>query len=108
MRSENLSEKRRKQVGGKEQDIYDHQAPTRRPGFQTRKQINRGGKYYDLFNRLDDLGIVSSIPVRDRAFKNKIGERKEVVMSIVVMRQKVESAVDKQTPSEDRYPLRMQ
>ena len=30
------------------------------------------------------------------------------MMSIVVMRQKVESAVDKQTPSEGRYPLRMQ
>ena len=30
------------------------------------------------------------------------------MMSIVVVRQKVESAVDKQTPSEGRYPLRMQ
>ena len=52
--------------------------------------------------------MVIAIPIRDRTLKDEIGERKEVMVSIVVVRQEVESAVDEQTPREDGYPFGVQ
>ena len=54
--------------------------------FQSWKEVDRGGEYDHSLNRCDDASVVIPIPIRDRTFKNKIGEWKEMVVSVVVVR----------------------
>ena len=97
--------KRKEDIRTQKQDIYHHQSTTRQSSFQARKQIGGGNEHHQPLYRRDNITIVIPIPVRDRAFKDEIGERKEVMMPVVVMRQKVETAVDEQTPRENHDPL---
>ena len=93
-----LSEKQ----GGEEKNIYSHQNDTPEPSLQTRQQIDRCGEYNQPFYRFKDRSVVIPVPIGDRAFKEKVGEWKEVTMSIIVVRHKVKSAVDQHTPSKNR------
>ena len=48
------------------------------------------------------------VPIRNRAFKDKIGEREEVMMSVVVMRHEVETAMDEHAPRKNDDSLGVQ
>ena len=85
---------KKEEIGNKEQDVYDNQTPSRKPSLQSRKQINGSSKHNQSLYRCNDAAIVIPVPIRNRAFKNKIGDRKEVMMSIVVMRQQIEAAME--------------
>ena len=102
------SEEPSEEKGGEEQNIDCYQNDTPKSSLQSREQIDRSSDYNQAFYRFDDPGVVVSIPIRNGTCKEKIGERKEVMMSIVVVRQEVRSAVDKHTPSDNRHPLGMQ
>ena len=77
-------------------------SPAGEAGFQSRKQIDRGDKRDQSFYRCNNTTVMIPVPIGDRTFKDEIGERKEVMMPIVMMRHKVETAVEEHTPSKDR------
>ena len=69
---------KKEEIGTQEQNVNDHQSTTRKSGFQPRKQIDRSNKHNQSLYRCNDTTIVIPVPIRNRAFKDKIGEREEV------------------------------
>ncbi len=100
--------KKKEEIGTQEQDVNDHQSPTRKSGFQPRKQIDRGSEHDQSLYRREDTGVVIPIPVRDGTFKDEIGERKEMMMPVIVMRPKVETEMDEHAPRENDDSLGVQ
>ena len=99
-----LSNKKEK-IGTQEQYVNGYQSISRKPSLQPRKQIDRGSQHNQPLYRGDNIPVVISVPIRNRTFKDKIGEREKVVMSIVVMCYKVETAMEEQTPRKNDNPL---
>ena len=100
--------KEKEEIGTQEQDIDGNQCPTGYSGFQAAEEVNRSGKHDQSLYRRDDPSVMIIIPIGNRAFKSKIGERKEMMMSVVVMRYKVEPAMEEHTPRTDDGSLGVQ
>lgn len=97
--------KEKEEIGTQEQNVNGYQSPSRKPSLQPRKQIDRRNKHNQSLYWRDNTGIVIPVPIRNRAFKDEIGERKEMMMSVVVMRYKVETAMEKHAPRKNDNPL---
>ena len=105
VKTANFSFHHKEKIGAQEQNVNGYQSPSRQPSLQPRKQIDRRNKHNQSLYRRDNTGIVIPVPIRNRAFKDEIGERKEMMMSVVVMRYKVETAMEKHTPRKNDNPL---
>ena len=100
--------KEEEQIGSDEQDVHSDQAPPCESGLQSPVEVDRGDEENDARYRCENTGVVIAIPIRDRTLKDEVGERKKVMVPVVMVRQEVETAVDEQTPCQDGYTLGVQ